>query len=431
MRKYILLFFLCLFISLGFSRQTIKIHVEKDSQIPTELFMSVIDDIKSSITSSQRFIVLDDQNPAAGEEYVLSYLFNLGTTTDSVISESNLNLYIKISEYSSEKSASSESYIQNNDSGIYIKQGFSYIEVQKGKLYSYDTEKRRFSEDPEGGYVKTVFGDYVTASSFYSYYPHEIKSVRYSFAILLSLEDETGKTLYSKKFNINQTLNLTNYSYNSYSNKIEKQEIPETSVFKYLITGSGYSMVETVKSLFKIKTNLIDFSGNRVFFSSGENEGVKKGYLFLIKNGDYKSYAEIKNVNPDTSEGEIINSDYGMTYFKNMPSTESLSLPFRSPVGISGLIGNKILIDFYIRTTDIYGETTGTAGLRANYKFDDFSIFSGISVFRNKTLNIFLKGGVWKDFYYGGIEIRLFRYFGAYADIDNNFKPTFGLTAGI
>ncbi|BBE30329.1 hypothetical protein OSSY52_04700 [Tepiditoga spiralis] len=418
MKKFLFIFFMLISL-LSFSRYTLNMHVYGD--IPKDLFNSVINDIRAFVTSSNRFIVLGEVNKKEiSTELILSSIFN-NDKDNNLIKSSDLNLSIKVFNYSLSNQETSFNYILNNNSGNFINKNGVYIKVIVGNYYKYDVKTNSYIQDEYGKYVKATNEKFYVASNFYSFFPHKVKKTKLSYDISVTLTNTNdNKILYSKTIKNAKTITTENYGYSSLYKSFFKKQNPKIAVYNN--NEVGYAISNSLKYIFPIKANVIDIDKTNVYLSVGEDEGILKGYIFKAENNGKKAYLKVENVNANTSETKIINIDYGMNFKYNMPVKEAFSLPFISPFIFQLSYEFEPTFGIGLRNYDIYGTTTAYCIANFNFKFNIKQIECGFSLYKNKNLNFYLRSGINSLNIFGGIELDILNHFGLFIDYSNDFN---------
>ncbi len=205
-------------------------------------------------------------------------------------------------------------FFENALNGTYIKKSlvtgeYVPVRIEVGKYYSYDSDKKtyvlnmkdgRYVRYPGNGWEKE---GYVSESTFYDYILFEETDMEKYTSLLCNIYDtETGEIIGSKMF--------------EYMCKIPKKEIvdrfgteqvnSETEADLSMMNSISSGVYEFLQVIFPLSSVVSKVQGNKVSLLSGENIGMKNGYVFQdIYDGFTMGYLRIDKVAADTSEGSI------------------------------------------------------------------------------------------------------------------------------
>ncbi|HPC25789.1 MAG TPA: hypothetical protein PLQ59_09765, partial [Fervidobacterium sp.] len=227
-------------------------------------------------------------------------------------------------------------FFENAMNGAYIKKslvngGSAPVRIDVGKYYSYDSDKKAYVLNMKDGRYIRYLGNgwekegYVLENTFYDYTLFEETDMEKYTSLLCNIYDtETGEILGSKAF---ESLR-----------KIPKKEITdrfgtervnsETEANMAIIQDISSDVYEFLQLLFPLSSIVSKVQGNRVSLLSGENIGMKRGYVFQdIYNGYTMGYLRVDKVAADTSEGNVFYLIPGEQIKENSYAIESKRYP--------------------------------------------------------------------------------------------------------
>ena len=227
-------------------------------------------------------------------------------------------------------------FFENAMNGAYIKKslvngGSAPVRIDVGKYYSYDSDKKAYVLNMKDGRYIRYLGNgwekegYVLENTFYDYTLFEETDMEKYTSLLCNIYDtETGEILGSKAF---ESLR-----------KIPKKEITdrfgtervnsETEADMAIIQDISSDVYEFLQLLFPLSSLVSKVQGNKVSLLSGENIGMKRGYVFQdIYNGYTMGYLRVDKVAADTSEGNVFYLIPGEQIKENSYAIESKRYP--------------------------------------------------------------------------------------------------------
>jgi len=258
------------------------------------------------------------------------------------------------------------------------------VRVEVGSYYSYDFEKKSYVLNmKDGGYVKYYGGaweknTYTYTSTFYDYMLFEETDMNKYLSLLCNIYDtESGEIVGSKMF--------------EYVRKIPKKEIvdrfgtervnSETEANLSMASTLSNDVYDFLQTVFPLTSVVDKVQGTRVSLLSGENIGIKKGYVFQdIFDGYTMGYLRIDKVAADTSDGSVFYIIPGEQIKESTYALETKRYPTFAGVrlvvsasndGLNFLIG-------YINK-DIYYNQKGT--LSIGYSITDLSALTPTNQF--------------------------------------------------
>lgn len=298
-------------------------------------------------------------------------------------------------------------FFENDVNGGYIKKSaIGYytdvpVRVEIGRYYSYDSKNKTYVLDMEkGNYVRYYGGPWEkeTYTSAYGFYDYVLTTVDI-------LEMYTGFLL--KVFDTERGTLIGSYSISkNYSTALKEPKDrfgSESASSEYLSKIWSYSnnaryVASYIQKLFPLISMVSSVSDGMVTLSSGENIGIKQGYVFqIIDNGYTSGYVKIDKVFENKSSATAL---YLIPYEKIYPNT--LALETKNYPQITGITFQLFLKDngfgmaSGFTSFDIYGNyywgILFGAGIEITYEvLEDFypymyleyynPIFSNLSLF--------------------------------------------------
>lgn len=430
MKNIFTFLFIIIAFSLSFSRMTLIITLEKTSNVTEDVINNVISSIKSVITESNRFIVLNEEEYEFLElEYSLIYIFNVEGVIPDLFIDKDLELRISLSNLSYNRYSNRKNYILNNDFGEFILTDLGYERVEIGKYYSYDKVEDAYYEDIEkGNYVKTLFGEYYRISNFYSYYPHYENFLRLNLDIKTNLYDLINKkNIYTDNYTISVSEKLNEYFYDKEMKNFERINFPEKNIyftFQRASENRAKNLSNALNQIFPIYSSVININKDRIYLSSGKEDGVKNNYIFKI-NEDI--YVKVKHTYDFYSEAEIVRKRYDSKININDLAKEYFGFYNYIPANLGLSYGNEFNVILNYRNTDIYGKTKYLLGVTINPLENNIfrSLDTGFSIYSNKYMNSLIKFGTNFESFYTGIQLNVLNNIAFYTDyfiVDNDIR---------
>jgi hypothetical protein len=425
---------------------TLIINVDQRLKIDEEIFLTLVGALNTQIISSERFIVKNsDEIPIIGQEYALTYIFNLDGDVPDFFEQQDLRLVLTINNFSFEKETRRNNYLLNNDSGDYIYDLVTYIKVETGTYYVYDATSKTYKKDNEKGtFVKGADGKYYRVQNFYMRYPHNEEYIKSEISMNIQLSEvKTGKIITNRNTTIKSEEQLSKYAYDNISKKVVKISYPSNKIISKISSSANSSfsyLADLLMKLYPIQGRVIGNIKDRVYINVGKNEGVKNGLVFKIEEGKNFAYIEITEVDEFAAEAVITKMNYDMNFKMNQIANEYFGFYKPLPFNLGVSLGNEFLLNAGFRSTDIYSKTKSYFGFSlkimedldlSNFEIsllDEFklrSLDTAFSVYSNKIMNILIRSGTnFEDIYLGG-QINLLNNFALYTDyfiIDQKIK---------
>jgi len=205
-------------------------------------------------------------------------------------------------------------FFENAMNGAYTKKSLSNsmdvpVRIEVGKYYSYDSDKKtyivnmkdgRYVRYPGNGWEKE---SYISATTFYDYILfEEIDMEKYASLLCNIYDTETGEILGSKAFE-----SLCKVPKKEIIDRFGTERVnSETEADMSIIDDISSNVYEFLQLIFPLSSIVSKVQGNKVSLLSGENIGIKKGYVFQdIYDGFTMGYLRIDKVSADTSDGSI------------------------------------------------------------------------------------------------------------------------------
>ena len=227
-------------------------------------------------------------------------------------------------------------FFENAMNGSYIKKSLASganvpVRIQVGRYYSYDSDKKtyvlnmkdgRYVRYPENGWEKE---SYVSESTFYDYILFEETDMEKYTSLLCNIYDtETGEILGSKVLE-----SLCKIPKKEITDRFGTERVnSETEANMAIIQDISSDVYEFLQLVFPLSSVVSKVQGNRVSLLSGENVGMKKGYVFQdIYDGFTMGYLRIDKVAADTSEGSAFYIIPGEQIKENSYAIESKRYP--------------------------------------------------------------------------------------------------------
>jgi len=183
------------------------------------------------------------------------------------------------------------------------------VRIEVGKYYSYDSDKKtyivnmkdgRYVRYPGNGWEKE---SYISATTFYDYILfEEIDMEKYASLLCNIYDTKTGEILGSKAFE-----SLCKVPKKEIIDRFGTERVnSETEADMSIIDDISSNVYEFLQLIFPLSSIISRVQGNKVSLLSGENIGIKKGYVFQdIYDGFTMGYLRIDKVAADTSDGSI------------------------------------------------------------------------------------------------------------------------------
>lgn len=415
------------------ARKNIKFFWSCGPQVPQTIRQNILNDIKSSVISSERFLISNEEEiqEIAFEKKVESFF----TSSDSIMSsikDSDYIIAVKIFDYYSNNKIERGSYMRDDLSGDYVFYSNAFIPVFKGYFYSYDAFTGRYVVDKNGDFVAGKNGGYYpggngfyVSSKYEDVFTESGVSVQY---ILINAQD--GKKIFEDTFSGRFSGYTVKYTYDSQTGKTFIKQVPESSVWTAVSSGYGEHVYSRLRDDFMIKARIMDFSDDTVYIDAGANEGIKKGYLFISQDTLGKMVMKVENVNPQTAEGKILY----IKRSKELKISETVSeiKDFHDAwiLGAGLFAGTELGASLEFKNYDIYNEVTSCSGidfvLNQN-KVQVSGVSFGFSVYKNEQINVFLRTGVYNTAPFIGAQAK-YLFFGMLMDCSISGKFRAGVT---
>ncbi len=257
-------------------------------------------------------------------------------------------------------------FFENNVNGGYIKKSaIGYytdvpVRVEVGRYYSYDSKNKTYVLDKEkGSYVRYYGGPWEkeTYTSTYGFYDYILTTVDileiYTGFLLKVFDTEKGTLIgaYNISKNYSKTLKEPKDRFGSESVSSEYL----SRIWSY--SNNAEYVASYMQKLFPLISTVSNVSDGMVILSSGENIGIKQGYVFqIIDNGYTSGYVKIDKVFENKSSATAF---YLIPYEKINPN--ALVLETKSYPQITGITmqlffkNNGFGIASGFTSFDIYG----------------------------------------------------------------------------
>lgn len=209
-------------------------------------------------------------------------------------------------------------FFENAVSGQYIKKNlYSYgkladnvpVRVEVGRYYSYDSKTKSYVLNmKEGSYVKYYKApwetdSYVIESTFYDYIFRSVEVFSFYVSFLVNvLDTERGSVIGAKNFDYFDTTTLKEPIDRFGTESVSSEYLTQISAYKTLSNSVQFFLRE----IFPLSSIIVSVDGNKVSLLSGENIGIKRGYVFQgINDGFTMGYFSISKVYKSTSDAQI------------------------------------------------------------------------------------------------------------------------------
>ncbi|HQI78746.1 MAG TPA: hypothetical protein PK845_04560 [Petrotogaceae bacterium] len=432
-KRVVLMILLLIAVTVLNARKNIKFFWSCSPQVPQTIRQNILNDIKSSVISSERFLISNEEEiqEIAFEKKVESFF----TSSDSIMSgvkDSDYIVAVKIFDYYSSSKVERGSYMRDDLSGDYVFYDNAFIPVFKGYFYSYDAFAGRYIVDKNGDFVAGKNGGYYPAgngfyisSRYEDVFTDSGVSVQY---ILISAQD--GKKIFEDTFSGRFSDYTVKYSYDSQTGKFFIKQVPESAVWTAISSGYGDHVYSRLRDDFMIKAKIIDFSKDMVYIDAGANEGIKKGYLFISQDASGKMIMKVENVNPQTAEGKILYMERGKELKISETVSEIKNFYDAWILGISFFAGTELGASLEFKNYDVYNEVTSCSGIDFilnQSKVQVSGVSFGLSVFKNEQINLLLRTGVYNADPFIGAHAK-YLFFGILGDYSISGKFRAGIT---
>uniref|UniRef100_A0A7C5U881 Uncharacterized protein n=1 Tax=Fervidobacterium nodosum TaxID=2424 RepID=A0A7C5U881_9BACT len=183
------------------------------------------------------------------------------------------------------------------------------VKVEVGRYYSYDSKNKSYVLDmKDGSYVKYYKApweteSYVIESTFYDYIFKSVEVFNFYVSFLVNvLDTERGTIIGSKSFDYFDTTTLKEPIDRFGSEDTNSEYLTQIASYKSLSSSVKYFLQE----IFPLSSIIGEISGTKITLLSGENIGVKRGYVFQgINDGFTMGYFSISKVYKSTSDAQI------------------------------------------------------------------------------------------------------------------------------
>ncbi|MEN3043335.1 MAG: hypothetical protein ABDH59_08610, partial [Fervidobacterium sp.] len=209
-------------------------------------------------------------------------------------------------------------FFENPVNGRYIKRNLYFsgkladevpVEVEVGRYYSYDSKNKTYKLDmKEGSYVRYYKAawekeQYISTSVFYDFiFRNTTFSSNYLSFLINVLDAERGTLISSKNFYSSNQIALKEPIDRFGSEDVNSEYLAKVSLYKFLASSVGTFL----QKVFPITSVIAETEGLKVTIMSGENVGIKKGYVFqAINDGFTAGYFNISKVSKSFSEGQV------------------------------------------------------------------------------------------------------------------------------
>lgn len=326
-------------ISYGISKITVDVAVEVkniDDVVLQRLFESV--SYAKAVSLNDFEITLKDAFKDLSSELRLQDILSSLNVILSNQKEASGILKFVISFEKFEKKEIYNEYIRNNLSGDYVRTIQDYVKVNVNQRYKLEFIQGsiKYVPSPDGTFVKGYDGNYysVEYSDFYTKFPHTDVSflvkakVDYYF---YAIENGNNVLKLQGSFDINKDFKIVVHNYDPYNNRLLRHENNIYSLTKDLAFEIEKKLVIEIENNKENKTIEIvgtveDVNFPRVLINLGDDDGVKKGMIFGVKNKEeFVADLRVERVARDYSECEVIfiprNKGIvtGMTVFPKSP----------------------------------------------------------------------------------------------------------------
>lgn len=373
-----LLIFSVYSISYGIPKITVDVTVEVnniDDVILQRLFESV--SYAKAVSLNDFEVTLKDAFKDLSSELRLQdILSNLNVILSNQKESSGALKFVIYFEKFEKKEIFNE-YIKNNLSGDYVRTFQDYVKVYVNQRYKLEFigGSIKYVPSPNGTFVRGYDGKYysVEYSDFYTKFPHTDVSLLVKAKVdyyFYAIEKGNNVLKLQGSFDINKDFQIVVHNYDPYNNRLLRHEHNIYSLTEDLASELEKKLIIEIENNKESKTIEVvgaveDVNFPRVLINLGDDDGVKKGMTFGVKNKEeFVADLRVERVAKDYSECEVIfiprNKEIvtGMTVFPKSPERPStLGLIFKYEAGLNfSLNSSSVSFGLLLKEFNLHNE---------------------------------------------------------------------------